>query len=268
VDSVDTIGKAIKNNFIGAKIIMEKNKALVKAPNSAVQVTENAVIEYGAHSANLAQMLADEMDGLNLSFDRIKIPAGGGLAYEVPSDNPDSPDTVKEFKAVILYHHPVHSLYKEKYTGGNTPPDCASVNGHTGIVAETGEVKACADCPNNKFGSGENGAKACKQKRRIYILRAGEALPIILSLPTGSLADFGKYVTRLLSRGQKSSGVVTKFSLKKAQNAGGISYSQAVLSVDRTLTAEEYAVIAPFAEQVKALAQRIPEAAIEASDED
>lgn len=238
-----------------------ENKKLVNSTN-------NAVIEYGAHSANLAQIMAEEMDGLTLSFDRIKIPAGGGLAYEVPSDNPDSPDTVKEFKAVILYHHPVHSYYKDKYTGGNTPPDCASNNGHTGIDVETGEVKECKECPNNKFRSGDNGSKACKQKRRIYILRAGEALPIILSLPTGSLADFSKYITRLLSKGKTSSSVVTKFSLKKAQNAGGISYSQAVLSVDRILTPEESVVIARLTEQVKAIAQRIPEAAIEASDEE
>ena len=237
------------------------NKELVKA-------NEKTVAEYGAHSTNLAQMLAEEMDGLTLSFDRIKIPAGGGLAYEVPSDNPDSPDMVKEFKAVILCHHPVHALYREKYTGGNTPPDCSSINGHTGIDAETGEIKDCKNCPNNKFGSGENGAKACKQKRRIYILRAGEALPIILSLPTGSLADFSKYITRLLSKGQKSSAVVTKFSLKKAQNAGGISYSQAVLSVDRDLTIEERVIIDRLAEQVKSITQRIPEPAIEVNDEE
>jgi len=243
------------------------NKQLAKATKNELQAKETAVIEYGAQSANLAQMLAEEMDGLTVSFDRIKIPAGGGLAYEVPSDNPDSPDMVKEFKAVILYHHPVHSLYREKYTGGNTPPDCASINGHTGIDAETGEVISCKDCPNNKFGSGENGAKLCKQKRRVYILRAGEALPIILSIPTGSLADFSKYVTRLLSKGSRTSAVVTKFSLKKAQNSGGISYSQAVLSVDRNLSPEERGIIDRLAEQVKMIAQRIPEAAI-ANDEE
>jgi len=242
-------------------------KGLVKAPKNAVQAKEKAVIEYGAHSANLAQMLAEEMDGLTLSFDRIKIPAGGGLAYEVPSDNPDNPDTVKEFSAVILYHHTVHVYYKDKYTGGNTPPDCASINGHTGIDAETGEVKACAECPFNKFGSGESGGKACKQKRRLYILRAGEALPIILSLPTCSLPDFSKYVTRLLSRGNRTSAVVTKFSLKKAQNAGGIAYSQAVLSMDRLVTPEESAVLDRLAEQVKAIANRITETA-ESVDEE
>jgi len=61
----------------------------------------------------------------------------------------------------------------------------------------------------------------------------------------------------LLGKGKKSNAVVTKFSLKKAQNAGGINYSQAVFSVDRVLTPEEYANVNRLSEQVKALATRV-----------
>jgi hypothetical protein len=208
-------------------------------------------------NTDLGAIFAEELDGLKPTFDRIKIPGAGGTAWELPSDDPDSPDLAKEIKAVILYHHPIHSFYKEKYTGGNAAPDCGSLDGHTGIEAESGEIRGCADCPNNKFGSGENGAKACKQKRRIYILREGEVLPIILSLPTGSLSEFSKYIMRLLSKGQKSNAVVTKFTLKKAQNAGGISYSQVVCSAERTLTADEQTVIDNMTEQVKKLAGKI-----------
>ena len=220
------------------------------------KINETAAAGYGANGANLAELLAEEMDGLSLSFDRIKIPSGGGLAYEVPSDNPDSPDAVKEFRAVILYHHPVHSLFKEKYTGGNTPPDCSSVDGQTGIDSD-GTARSCKECENNEFGSGDNGGKLCKQKRRVYILREGEALPNILSLPTMSLSPFSKYIMRLLSKGQKSNSVVTKFSLKKDSNAGGIAYSQAVFGIERTLTAEEQAVIGTIAEQVKRFAGKV-----------
>lgn len=226
-------------------------------------VTENNSVGFTAAGRNMAAVFAEEMDGLTPAFERIKIPAGGGLAYEVPSDDVDNPDTVKEFRAVILYHHPIHSYYKEKYTGGNEPPDCGSYDGHYGIVADTGEVKECKDCPSNKFGSGENGAKACKQKRRIYILREGEALPIILSLPTGSLADFSKYIMRLLGKGKKSNSVITKFTLKKAQNSTGINYSQAVLGVDRDLTEAERVIIDGMSEQVKALASKVTEPADE-----
>jgi hypothetical protein len=231
-----------------------KNKEVAVTGGKAAAEVKSG---YAAAGTNLAALFAEELDGLTLSFDRIKVPAGGGLAFEVPGENPDSPDMAKEVKAVILYHHPVHSYYKEKYTGGNEAPDCGSIDGHVGIETETGVVRECKDCPNNKFGSGENGGKACKQKRRIYILRENEALPIILSLPTGSLADFSKYVMRLLSKGKKSNTVVTKFTLKKAQNSGGINYSQAVCAVDRDLTPAEQTAIDGISEQVKRFAIKV-----------
>ena len=223
--------------------------------NEIMKKEENAVAFGGA--VNLGEVFAEELDGLTPSFERIKIPAGGGLAYEVPGEDPDSPDSVKEFKAVILYHHPINCYYEEEYTGGNNPPDCGSMDGKVGIEAETGIVKSCADCEFNKFGSAKNGGKACKQKRRIYLLREGEALPAILSLPTGSLGEFSKYVMRLLSKGKKTNGVVTKFTLKKAQNSGGINYSQAVFAVDRELTAEELKNVIPMSDQVKNMATHV-----------
>lgn len=47
--------------------------------------------EYAVESSNLAESLGEEMQGLNITFDRIKVPSGGGLAYEVPGDNPEEP---------------------------------------------------------------------------------------------------------------------------------------------------------------------------------
>lgn len=201
----------------------------------------------------------EEMQGLNITFDRIKVPSGGGLAFEVPGENPDEPELQKEFSAVILYHHPVLSYYKEKYTGGNEAPDCSSFDGINGVERETGEIKKCKDCPLNVFGTGENGGKACKTKRRIFILRANEMLPTILSLPTASIGDFSKYIMRLVSKGKKSNQVVTKFSLKKVQNAGGITYSKVVLATERDLNEEEMKNIAKMTEQVKAIASNLQE---------
>ena len=209
---------------------------------------------YLTETVNLAELFSEELDGLRPSFERIKIPAGGGLAYEVPGDDPNSPDSAKDFSAVILYHHPINSYYKEKFTGGNNPPDCSSLDGKLGIVAETGECKECKTCPYAKFGSGENGGMACKQKRRMYLLREGEMLPMIMTLPTGSLAEFTKYVTRLVTRGMKANHVVTKFTLKRAQNSTGINYSQVICSVDRPLSPEEKKNIASMTEQVKLIA--------------
>jgi hypothetical protein len=50
---------------------------------------------------------------------------------------------------------------------------------------------------------------------------------------------------------------VTRFSLKKVNNSGGIAYSQAVFTFDRPLSPEEIAVIKPFSEQIKEYASNI-----------
>ena len=171
---------------------------------------------------NLAEALTSELGGMDISFDRVSIPAAGGLAFEVPGELPGETDMVKDFSGVILFHHPMFTYYRERFTGGNKAPDCGSYDGITGVGNPGG---VCANCHLNQFGSGENGGKACKNKRRIYVLREGELIPILLVLPTGSMKEFSVYVKRLLAKGKKSNSVVTKFSLKKVTNASGTASS-------------------------------------------
>jgi len=205
-------------------------------------------------NSDLGAMMAEELDGLDAGFERVKVPSGGGLMFEMPGEEGGDPEPVKEFSAVILHHHPLHVYYQSKYTGGNQPPDCASFDGLTGEGEPGGP---CRKCPLNQFGSGENGAKACKNRRRIYVLRESEIFPLLLSLPTGSLQEFTRYIKRLLSKGRKSNAVVTRFTLRKATNAGGVVYSQAQFAVDRPLSPEEHALIEKLSEQVKAYARRV-----------
>ena len=194
----------------------------------------------------------EELSGLDSEFERIKIPAGGSVMFESPSGNPDEPDMIREFSAVILYHHPMYVFYSSKFNGSNNPPDCLSIDGITGVGVPGGK---CINCPKNKFGSGENGSKACKNKHQMYLLREGEIFPVILSLLTSSNKEFSRYIKRLLSKGKKSDSVVTKFSLKKAVNKAGISYSQVQFSVARELDTKEIELIKNYSEQVKSYAQ-------------
>lgn len=205
-------------------------------------------------NTNMAEMMAEELDGLDTGFERIKIPSAGSTVFEVPGEDPAEPETVKEFSAVILFHHPLFAYYKTKYTGGNNPPDCGSYDGVIGAGDPGGE---CKTCPYNKFGTGENGSKACKNRRRIFVLREGEIFPLLLSLPTGSLKELTRYLKRLLSKGRKSNSVVTRFSLKKATNSGGLAYSQAQFAVDRILTPEEHALVERMTEQVKTYSKNV-----------
>jgi len=207
-------------------------------------------------SFNMKEAMQEELAGLDLTFDKIKIPAGGSITFEVPGDDPDSPDTVKEFSGVIVFHHPVKMYYREKYTGANNPPDCGSFDGFTGVGNPGGK---CLTCEFNQFGSAldDGSGKGCKDRRRIYILREGEVFPLLLSLPTGSLKNITRYIQRLMSKCKKTHMVVTKFSLKKAVNANGIAYSQAIFNVDRDLTADEQNVIAAVSTQIKAISNSV-----------
>ena len=51
--------------------------------------------------------------------------------------------------------------------------------------------------------------------------------------------------------------MVTTFSLKKAQNSTGITYSQVVCSMDRSLSPEEQRNVAIMSTQVKSLAVQV-----------
>jgi hypothetical protein len=109
----------------------------------------------------------------------------------------------------------------------------------------------------NQYGTGDNGSKACKNRQRVYVLREGELLPMVLSLPTGSLKNFSRFIASQLSKGKKPYQYVTRFSLKKATNSGGIIYSQSQFKVDRYLTGEELPLIKTLSEQIKLYAQNV-----------
>lgn len=231
--------------------------------NKELAIQESGYLKAGG--LNDDEGLLEELDGLTPTFDRVKIPAGAGLMLEVVGEDGD-PEPVKELEGVILHHHSTNSFYKEKYTGGNNPPDCGSYDGKVGEGDPGGE---CAKCPYNQFGSGEGSGKACKNKRRIFILRDGEVFPAILSLPTGSLKEFTNYIKRLITKKKRSYSVVTKISLKKATSSTGIQFSQASFKMDRNLTEEEIKAVSPLVEHVKELSKSIAlDSDIETSNEE
>lgn len=216
-------------------------------------------------NADALNNAAEDLAGLDLTFDRIKIPAGGSTAFEIPDGDSEEVNMVKEIVGVILLHHPAYAYYKDKYTGGSNPPDCGSFDGVNGTGTPGG---ACATCPLNQFGSGGGQSKACKNRRMLYVLMEGELFPMVLSLPTGSLKEFTKYLKRQLSKGRKLNQIVTKISLKKATNGSGIAFSQAVFSFERVLNDEERAAVAVVTDSVKAYAANLTMSALAEGNED
>lgn len=222
------------------------------------------IIETGGYAelVNMEEIntvLAEDCDGLEFALDKIKIPAGGGTAFEVPTDEEGETDMVKEIVGVILYNHAVNSYYTEKYSGGSNPPDCGSFDGKVGYGTPGGE---CKDCPYNKFGSGDGKSKACKNRRMLYILQENEIFPAVLSLPPGSVGSYSNYVKRLISKGLRPSAVVTKITLKKSTSGEGINFSQAVFKKDRILTVNEKEVLKPIIDQMKEMAANLTPAVL------
>ena len=211
---------------------MSKNKREVATiGNEGYLVLKNFDVE---------NAISKEMDGLTAAFDVIKIPIGGVTMFEMPTDNPEETDSVKEFSAVILHHHPMRAYYQEAYKGGTNPPDCGSFDGIYGMGNPGGE---CANCIYNEFGTGVNGSKACKERRRLYLLREGDIFPLIMSLPTGSLKPFSRYLLRCLPKWGASNAGVTRFTLTKAVNSGGIVYTKAQFQMDRKLDEQEMMLV-------------------------
>lgn len=227
-----------------------------KTEAAALAVIEN--FELPVLSDDMAAAMAEELDGLQLSFPRVKIPSGGGLAFEVPGDDPENPDTEKEIVGVIVDHHPVNAYWADKYAGANNPPDCSSMDGKVGMDQD-GNRKPCNSCPMNEWGTAEDGrGKACKNMHRVYILREGEMLPLLLTLPPTSLKNLSDYIAlRVVSKGMRSYGVVTKVSLKKAQNAGGINYSQAVFALAGKLAPAQVSAMADYSLGIKSITRSV-----------
>ena len=224
------------------------------------KTTEMTVSHGFSEMANLSflsEAMNEECAGLEFSLDRVKIPSGGMTAFEVPTGDGETTELEKEIDCVILISHPANAYYKDAYKGGSNPPDCGSFDGITGSSGAT-----CKTCPYNQFGSGEGKAKACKNRRMMYLLRENELFPLILNLPTGSLRSFTKYVQSLLSRGKRPHQVVTRISLRKAKNGDSPEFSQAVFKCIRALDPQEQVNINTMIDQVRVYANNLTTAAL------
>lgn len=209
-------------------------------------------------TGDLAEAVAEEMDGLGpIPFDRVKIPSGGGLAFELPGETEDETVSATELVGVILDHNPVNAYWAEKFSGGNEQPDCSSYDGKQGILREAGEARSCDSCPYNRFGSAGAG-KACKNVHRLYILRENNPVPLLLSLPPTSLKYMRDYIgKRVLLKGLRCWQVLTKITLKKEKSRDGIQYSRAAFTFLDKLTPEQERAAAAMRDVVKSTYRQI-----------
>lgn len=236
---------------------MAKNEN--KNEETALAIPNYAVMQHSVE--DLQNVIASNLGGTELGpgdLDRIKVPAGGGTTWSIPTLDGDV-DT-KELVGVIVAFKDQRAYWKESYSGGSSPPDCASDDGMMGTGDPGG---ACDRCPYAQFESavGDDGkprpGQACKQVRLMAIVQPDDLIPMLLAAPPTSLANMRKYFLRLSSRATPYYGVVTKFTLAKAQSSGGIAYSQVEASSVTRLADDELQKMAGYAQVIgKSLERR------------
>ncbi len=210
--------------------------AIVPIEDYAILKNDNKLPEL--IRANMGDQGLDEMD-----LDRLKIPAGGGTYWNVPTLDGEKPE--ERVTGVIIGHRDGRVYWAQGLDagGGSQPPDCVSQNAVAGIGDPGGK---CDECSLAQFGSAQNGGgkgQACKQIKLLFIMRPDvdgqpRLLPMAISLPPTSLKPARKYLLRLASMCVPYWGIETQFTLEETKNAGGITYTRAVLRAGRALDAE------------------------------
>ena len=215
-----------------------------KKNETALAVADNFQLmnRYEGIDPELLAELQDEMEDLDpesgITCLKIKIPSGGGLAYEVQTDEEDDAEYMKQIDAVVIFTHRTNGFWPGAYGSGedqNQPPACASMDGKTAIWTDTGEVRSCEGCPYNEYGSGadqtgkQSRGKACKNMRRLYLMMSGDPNLYLLTVPPTSIKDVNRQLAKILAGGITATGMILRFTLERATNANGVAYSKVVI---------------------------------------
>lgn len=216
-------------------------------------------------SANLMAELKSALgDDYRPDFAFAKTPSSARTVWDIKASADDEdPEMAKTIEGVILHAHKNYAWWAQGLDSGASSgmPDCRSQDGVTGMTQD-GEILSCADCPRNKFGSDGNG-KACKNGRRLYVLREGDMLPIRIDLaPTGN-KPYEKYIDGLLiprkkgQRPMRPHQVITRIGLKIETNQAGTKYSVPTFELVGAVPDEARGPLMTLSQQLKEAAANV-----------
>jgi len=227
-------------------------EVLPPVPYRALQMSAEKLTDIMKTNAGIGGIRAFDLD-------RVTMPAGGGLAWEVPTLK--GPVQVNSIEGIIIHWKDTRSYWPDAYSGEHQPPQCSSNDSITGVGDPGG---SCATCVFAQWGSangktaGKRGrGQACKQARMLFVLRENDLIPILINLPPTSVKACHKYFMRLISGdgidSYYSYGVITKISLTKTKNTDGIAYSQAEFQMVRSIDQGEMNKVQNIAAAMKAV---------------
>lgn len=164
-------------------------------------------------------------------LERAVNPSGKGTRWEVPGLG-EEPELVSEVEGVILTQHAYRVYYSKTFeqTKGKEPPDCRSYDLIHGEGDPGGE---CATCPFAQWGSGKTpNSQACSMRRRVFILRKDEMLPMVITLTPVNVRALRNYGVKLMNKKQlELQHVVTKVKMETATSKNGYDYARVIFSL-------------------------------------
>jgi len=180
---------------------------------------------------------------------RIRIPAGGGANWEVPTlEGVEATGTVS---GVIVHWKTMRAYWDVPFEQSDgAPPMCTSDDGVIGVGNPGG---ACKTCRFNQFNSALNdgAGKACREVLAAFMLTEGDTLPYFMPLPPMSIRPMRDYFARLTQKAIPFWAVETKLSLEQDKNRNSIRYSKAAPGLGRILNAAERERIMTYREFIR-----------------
>jgi len=216
----------------------------------------------------LSEVIQENLGGEKLQpsdLDKIKVPSGGSLSWELP-DLSEGSIASKEIEGVIIYKKNFNVYWEKDFAAsdGGQAPDCFS---NDTMFGEGNPGGACNKCPFNQWGS-DGAGKACKNKASLFILLPGSLLPVVLTLPPTSMKAAKTYFMRLASGGVKYSDAITKMSLEKEKSNGGIDYGRLVFELGEKLDTEAKARIKAYRDGILPVLKDADVAGLDNTDEE
>jgi len=214
-------------------------------PTKELQVTQTNYMALSSTDTMIAIRENIGEGGMTaLDLPRIRIPAGGGTQWLIPSAEGDK--SAPSFSGIIAYWTTMRAYWETDFaeSGGGVPPSCSSQDGSTGVGLPGGD---CLTCPLNAFGSdSKQRGKACREVRANFVLLEDSFIPMVFMAPVMSIRPEKDYMMRLASSGLSYSQVETKFALEQDKSSTGIKYSKAIPTMSRRLTPDETASVSKW----------------------
>jgi hypothetical protein len=190
-------------------------------------------------------------------FGIIGIAGGDAGVFKVLEPGTEETISVMQIEGVIVMSHAINVRWGRSFAerSDNEKPACKALDGITG-VDENGEIHDCATCPYNKYTT-DGERKACMNRRQLYILRKGDIIPVLLTLPPSALRAYDNYRINLsVTMRKRMNGVVTRITLASKKNKKDIKYSAPVFDAVAEIPALEAQRIAQYTESIVRSAQK------------